>query len=197
MINKLKTICKGFTLIETLLAVLLLSTAIAGPLTIASKGLTSAVVAKDQIGAFYLAQDAMEYLRYKRDSNCLAAGATPNACPASTWLSGLGTWSGSAWSGTCTSSDGSQTCQVDSIQDTATACTGACAPLTYNSSLGYFGYAVTSGWVQTPQRYVRTVKITTPFGGNNGEAKIEITVTWTTGSLSHTITMRENLLNWQ
>ena len=52
-------IARGFTLIETLIAVLILTTAIAGPLTIASKGLTATLVAKDQISAFYLAQDAV------------------------------------------------------------------------------------------------------------------------------------------
>src|SRR3989344_2234390 len=80
---------KGFTLIETLIAVLLLSTAITGPLTIASKGLTVTLVAKDQFIAFYLAQDAMEQVRFLRDSACLAAGGGPTGCPEAAWLSSL------------------------------------------------------------------------------------------------------------
>jgi len=57
------TIQKGFTIIETLVAVTLLMIAIAGPLLIASKGLTSALYAKDQMTASYLAQEAMETIK--------------------------------------------------------------------------------------------------------------------------------------
>src|SRR3989338_5317255 len=55
--NILKKLCarvRGFTLIETLIAVLLLSVAVTGPLTIASKGLTATLTAKDQFVAYYL-----------------------------------------------------------------------------------------------------------------------------------------------
>src|SRR3989344_3852661 len=110
MINKIKN--RGFTLIETLIAVLLLSVAITGPLTIASKGLTATLVAKDQFIAFYLAQDAVEYVRYVRDSNCLAAVGGAGGCAASAWLANLGgSWGGSSWSGGCFGASG---CYFDS-----------------------------------------------------------------------------------
>src|SRR3990167_9485995 len=85
MINDMKVksqkskVKRGFSLIETLVAVLLLATAITGPLTIASKSFLVATVAKDQVTAFYLAQDAVEYVRFARDSNKLSG---------SDWLSG-------------------------------------------------------------------------------------------------------------
>jgi len=195
MINKLLTkkiylAGRGFTLIETLLAVLLLTTAIAGPLTIASKGLLSATSAKDQVTAFFLAQDAIEYLRFKRDSNCLGAGSAAGSCPAGVWLQNI------VGSGAC-SADGTTLCQLDSVNDTVTSCSGTCSILNYNSSLGYFGYSSGSGWVQTPQRFIRTVKVITPWGGNSAAANFEVTVSWMTSGVAHSITVRENILNWQ
>ena len=54
---------KGFTIVETLVAVTILMISIAGPLTVANKGLLAAINAKDQMIASYLAQDAMEYVK--------------------------------------------------------------------------------------------------------------------------------------
>ncbi len=192
MINKLNTQSKGltrrsttegFTLIETMVAVLLLSIAIAGPLTIASKGLSSVLVSKDQIGAYYLAQDAIEYLRYVRDSNRLGGG---------NWLTGAGATAGID----LTACEGSTGCYLDSIQSTVSTCGApSCPVLNYNSSNHYYSY--TSG-TPSPERYIRTVKIVTPVGSNAGEAAVTVTVQWTgAGGLVHSITLREDLFNWQ
>lgn len=171
---------RGFTLIETLVAVLLLATAIAGPLTIASKGLLAASVARDQITAFYLAQDAVEYIRYNRDSNKLQSAS---------WLTGLEN---------CISADGSTTCYMDSLATnpaTPTVCTGTCPIMSYDSVNGYFNYPSTGG-TPTPQRFTRTISITTPVGGRADEAEVRVTVSWQDNN-PHSVTMRENIFNWQ
>lgn len=56
-------------MIEALVAIAVLTISIAGPITIASKGIASAIFARDQITAFYLAQESVEYIRNKRDEN--------------------------------------------------------------------------------------------------------------------------------
>src|SRR5438046_1665614 len=61
----------GFTIIETLVAIAILLLAIVGPLSIASTSLNSAYYAKDQVTAFYLAQEGIEYMRFLRDTNSL------------------------------------------------------------------------------------------------------------------------------
>src|SRR5579864_4923963 len=109
MINKKHLTVKGFTLMETLVAVLLLSIAIAGPLTIASKGIQATTLAKDQDSAFYLAQDAIEYVRWARDTNTL--GNT-------NWLEGTINLT------PCVSTDGSASCQIDTLKSTISACNG-------------------------------------------------------------------------
>ena len=59
----------GFTLVETLVAIAILMIAIAGPLTVAEKGLSAAIYARDQMMASYLAQDGMEYVKNVVDTN--------------------------------------------------------------------------------------------------------------------------------
>ncbi len=60
---------RGFTIIETLVAIAVLMIAIAGPLVIATKGLTSALYAKDQMIASFLARESMEVIRNKKANN--------------------------------------------------------------------------------------------------------------------------------
>lgn len=73
MINKIlkqnNTASEGFTIIETLVAIAILMISIAGPLTIAQKGLTASVYAKDQIVASFLAQDAMEFIKNEKSNS--------------------------------------------------------------------------------------------------------------------------------
>ena len=76
----LKNKQQGFTIIETLIAITILMISIAGPLTIAHKGLSAATNAREQLTAVYLAQDALESVKNIRDVN-MDNGAN--------WLTGL------------------------------------------------------------------------------------------------------------
>lgn len=66
--NKIINTNKGFTIVETLVAVAILMISIAGPLTIAQKGLMAALYARDQVTASFLAQELMEQIKYTRDN---------------------------------------------------------------------------------------------------------------------------------
>ena len=59
----------GFTIIETLVAIAILMISIAGPLAVASKSLTAALYAKDQMTASYLVQEGVEHFRNLKDNN--------------------------------------------------------------------------------------------------------------------------------
>ena len=181
MISKLKKLTQGFTLIETLVAVLILATAIAGPLSIASRGLTTALVAKDQIVAYYLAQDAVEYIRFARDTNTLAAGD---------WLTGAGGGATVINLSSCVSTDG---CNVDSAANTVTACTGATCTNTgimkFNSTTKTYN---TTGTLLPS--FTRIIKIT----GSGDERQIDVMVSWSdTGSIVRSVNVVESILNWQ
>lgn len=78
----------GFTLLEALVATSILMVAVAAPITIAQKGLSSAVYSKNQMIASYLAQDAIEYIKNVRDENFISnIGILP--ADQKDWLTGL------------------------------------------------------------------------------------------------------------
>ncbi len=59
---------RGFTILETLVAIAILIIAITGPLAIVAQSLRSSYFSRDQITAYYLAQEAIEYVRNTRDT---------------------------------------------------------------------------------------------------------------------------------
>src|SRR3954462_4723522 len=70
---------RGFTLLETMVAVTLLAVAIVAPMSLTVQSLTSAYYARDEVTAFYLAQEGVESVRDFRDNNILfnSQGGTP------------------------------------------------------------------------------------------------------------------------
>lgn len=174
---------KGFTLVETLVAITILVLAFTAPLGIVAQALRSSYFSRDQITSFYLAQEALEYVRNIRDNNSLT-----NLSDASQWLNNLTI---------CSTTDG---CKLDvlavSPTQPLTACTGTCPNLNLNTATGIYSYA--SGNVSN---FKRTVYITNLAGGQpipgDKEVIVKCVITWNTGSLKKTYTLTENLSNWQ
>ena len=176
----------GFTIIETLTAVLVLSIAIAGSITLASRGLTAITTARQEVSATYLAQDAMEYIRATRDSNCLATN-NGSGCPQNVWLGNMGTL--------CSAATG---CTIDTLAGVVSACTNACSVLNYDSTNTVFTYASANGGSIVPSAFTRTVYIQNPVGGNQDEASTTIVVSWPGGGdIVRSVRLHEDLLNWQ
>lgn len=185
---------QGFTLVETLGAVLLLSIALVGPMVIAQKGLQTSLIAKDQNTAFNLAQDAVELVRFARDTNCLQAG-TSN-CPAGSWLGGSG-----VNLTPCVSTDGLQACYFDSLGISPVAPTqcpsNICPVINYDSTNNYFNYdSITAA----PTMFTRKVQIlyNTACAGtcNQAEADVTVTVSWS-DPVAHSVVVNENIYDWQ
>lgn len=180
---------KGFTLIEMLVAVLLLTLAIGGPLTISSKGLLVALVAKDQTIAFYLAQDAVEYVRYARDTNTLGGGD---------WLRSV---SGIDLT-PCISSTGATKCYLSTLGDTPAdpmQCPSSgtvCDKLYFNNTTKNYTYTTTGN---TPTIFTRSISIRNdPSGSAPDEAILSVTVSWSDiGNNIRSITVTETLFAWQ
>ena len=166
--NKKKN--RGFTLIETLVAISILLVSISAPMTIASKGLASSYFARDQITGFYLAQDAVEYIRNTRDNNFLSGSG---------WLNGFPDTSGALF--TVDTTDGVMAlCPIE-----------GCPTLDFNSSTGFYSHNDLNGDASIFSRAVSIQAI------NANEIIISVTISWSTGTFSRSFSVKENILNWQ
>jgi len=165
----------GFTLIETLVAIAILVAAITGPLTLASQSLFSAFVARDQMIASFLAQDAIEFIRYKRDTNFLNNHPLP--------LTNAGSL------GLCTTVNG---CQIDSYVESIESCTaGGCDALLFDDATGVYGYISNTSTVVTPFERIVQIQEQSPT-----EALVSVTVKWKTRSINKEFTVEEIIYDW-
>jgi prepilin-type N-terminal cleavage/methylation domain-containing protein len=199
----------GFTLIETLVAVAILSIAVSAPLVSASRALVTASLASDQLTASYLAQEGIEYVRSMRDNEFLAALATNTTSSACTWSGGNPSTACAAWLAFLTNatSDPSSiaachnntlSCLLDPtqglpIQTCTTATTCKNFPLYFVNGT----YTQTQSGKPTPfARYVSATDV--PSGTPNGyNTRIVSTVTWVSHGRTYSITVADQLTPWQ
>lgn len=180
----------GFTMVETLVAISILSLSILATFTAVQGGLKSSTLVKDEIIAFYLTQEAMEYIKNIRDENALESlDGTPVS-----WLAGL---SGQA-SDPCYFG---KVCSIDVPLRSAVNCGNAgvttsppnlCSNLTQQTSTGTYGHTATSGWVASNfKREIQFENIAAE------EVRVTITLRWTTRGAVHFFQTSQALFNRQ
>ncbi|MDQ3090026.1 MAG: prepilin-type N-terminal cleavage/methylation domain-containing protein [bacterium] len=182
-INKNKS---GFTLVETLVAISILVLAVTGAFSAAQSGLSSYNHSKNQTIAIYLAQEAIEQIRYRRSTNTISG---------SYWLSSVAEASSNVCFDTL---NNGKSCTVDVLNNTLTACSGTCPVIRQNTD-GDNSYGYTGAWTATIFR--RSVQITPvyPAGciNNCSEVSVLVTITWSKGLVNRQFKIRENLFDWQ
>ena len=158
----------GFTLIEALVAISVLLLGIIGPMALAQRSLSVTVHTKDQVTAFFLAQDAIEHIKNMRDSD-REEGTTH-----------FDTLS------ICTEPSG---CYLDT---TLTAsfpimCGGVCPNMQHHILTGRYGYGTGVDWDKS--NFIRTIRFTsvTPY-----EERIEVRVEWKTNGQTRSIILERH-----
>ncbi len=167
----------GMTLIETMVAIVILTVAIVAPMSLTMQSLSASYYARDQVIAFNLAQEAIETVRAIRDGNVLRISlSSPDAsCSPVTLLCGIPIGTPFV---------------IDTRNNVITTCSGQCPLLQTNGEL--YGYE--AGWDDSPYR--RTVNVAY-VPGTQDEIRIEVTISWDAGtSQPRTITIYENLYRW-
>lgn len=173
---------RGFTLVETLVAIAIIMIAIVGPYYSIQQAIVASFAARDQLIGSSLAQEGEEYIYFLRDKNYLQA--TELNASGINWLTGMDA---------CTGTYG---CLVDPSQNTLTQCTNAGCT---NVSGGNPALKLASNGLYTQAgnypltRFTRIVKIQTM---NAHEVQVTVTVTWITSHRNFTVSSVEELYNW-
>lgn len=172
---------RGFTLIETLVAISLLSVAIVAPMTLVSQSLKSAYYARDQVTAYNLAQEGIEAVRAIRDGNILVNALTGANVDL---LTGIAV-DGQSFVIDARNNEIWTTCTDTPLKTDGTLYGHGTDPCTQNGA---------DGW--TPTRFHRTI-VASFVDVAHDEIRIESTVRWRTGSYQErSFTIYENMYRW-
>lgn len=188
---------KGFTLVETMIAVTILTFAVAGPLFTASRAIVAAQLARDQLIASYLAQEGIEHVRAMRDNEYLIAHQQGGADVSIT-----------AWNNFLTNEfpDVSaitacrepKICTFDPIENDAAplaqCSNNECTPLylVNNGTTNIYTQQDTLGGTKTP--FIRTIQA---IDVSPTEERIVSSVSWSFHNLPYSVTVSDNLTPWQ
>lgn len=195
-----KKLVSGFTLVESLVAISILSLSIAAAFTAAQNGIRNSTVAKDQTTAFYLAQEVMEYIKNVRDENALYSIANPDT--PRNWLYGIYPLGSPCESGKVCQIDVplkvAEDCPTSGAASTGVAITNdppyLCDNLRQNAVTGLFGY--TASWPVS--RFKREVQIRTITNIEaDTEVEVVISVSWTGSAGTKFFQASETLFNRQ
>ncbi|MEX0910041.1 MAG: hypothetical protein WDZ75_01970 [Candidatus Paceibacterota bacterium] len=173
--HRLKRNMRGFTVIEAFVGITILLIGLVGPLMLVNSNLQAGRFSRDQITAYYLAQEAIEMVREERDENFIAGRG---------WLAGLDD---------CKNSNG---CRVDGqvgVSDPFLSCSGDCTSprLQVNTTNGRYGYGAGED-----SRFYRHVQIDDNVDSIGGGATVTVTVGFDTGRYIQEYTTTDYLGDW-
>jgi Tfp pilus assembly protein PilV len=192
---------KGFTILETLVAIFVLVLAITGPLVFSQSSLRSSFEARDRITAFFLAQDVIEYVKNRRDECALDAlnpSASCNSLSTIPWITDV-----ENNFDVCVDASGG--CAIDTVNDSVAACSESANDETCNlfvdsANPQYFSHDNSGGTEFS--RFRREIYIDqlddSGSGTENNEAEITVVIEWGRDSenLDNRLVVQENIKNW-
>ena len=142
---------QGFTLVETLLAITILALIIVGSISVAEQSLSEMRGSKERVTAFYLANDAMEYVKNIRTTDLVNEDSITTS--GSFFYDLLLSSSGADCAGV-----GSIGCVIDTTTGTITRCPpSGCPPLLLDTTSKRYQYASGSTSLYTREVTFQTV----------------------------------------
>lgn len=157
---------KGFSLLETIVAISILALALSGILSLSSMGIRSSRQAVNQTAAFFLASEAIEYVRNVRDGNVLAGRS---------WSSGL----------SCSEPNG---CYVDVPNQALNACAGPCPKIRFDGATNLYNHLSGEDTIFTRQILISVID-------PEKEAKLTVNIFWPFGGITRNFTLETYIYN--
>lgn len=186
----------GFTLIETMIAVTILTLSIAGPLFTASRSIVAADLARDQLVASYLAQEGIEYVRMMRDNEFLASYRQGGAnISADAWTNFLN--NPITDTSAITQCRSPKKCTLDPVQGATlplTPCPGndcSSVPLYLLQNGVYSEQNLSGSRLQPFTRSIQAIDVSAT------DERIVSTVSWQYHGIPHSVTVTDHLTPWQ
>lgn len=192
LFNNLKNQQGGFTLVEALTAIFILTFVVVGLMTVVSDSLFATKYARDEITANYLLQEAIDYVRNDRDTRV--------------FLSTLGidqSWDGFYKTYVDAGCGGEYGCALDvnTTGGNLTACSSAgCSYLYLKEDLSRYDeyFYSTSNSLPTTLKvktnFRRTLKVTSEV---DGQIQVIVKVTWKNGNIPRDRELATTLSKWQ
>jgi len=177
---------KGFTLVEVMFAVFILTFTIVGLMTVVSNSLFAARYARDEITANYLLQEVVDYIRNDRDSSVFLKSAEGSSD--TLWASFYTKYN------LCREGSGSG-CILDVSKGEIKSCTETNCYLYYDSSAqnkSFYNYNSNDGKKTKFRR-----QIIVSQGGSSDEITVYVKVMWKNGNKDKSIDLQTSLLRWQ
>jgi type II secretory pathway pseudopilin PulG len=190
MINKFKN-KMGFTVLESIVAIAILSLSISGAFSSVQQSFSQSIIARDEVKAFYLAQEAIEIIRNMRDTNQLINIKVGG----NSWLDNITTACPFTTAGT------KNTCSVDAtnFQITNVNCGGnghdwgSCPVLKQDPSTFLYGY--TAGNNTIFKREIQIERAQNDTLGNPIEIAVTVRISWNEGLIHEKFIAKTILFN--
>lgn len=187
MINKKTRKNKGFTIIETLIAVLIMTISITSLMTVVTSSLFAAKYTRDKVTATYLLQETVDYIRNDRDTSVFLQRETTTD---DAWNSFKQKYAN------CTEFS-TYSCYIDVVSSAGIKTLSSCNLNNTDCNL-YYNKDATGAFYNynndgEKSNYKRRIVVKTP---NPDEMDVEVIVSWMNGGLPKSMSLKTSLLNW-